>query len=184
MTKFSPKRAGNSLGRAFANIDANTADKLAELKQAMIDCDNDKAIERQLSKSWKHTYQQVKGCSDGAARKAWSRYSSAALAGRTTTQTPADIAAKKAAQAKGTKDSKSGGATPSVVTQANEGNKADDQPSGKVSGVEILAGAVERCQQLRKAANNDESFTPKEIAAFCTDIIRRIETATQSQMDV
>lgn len=113
--------------------------------------------------------------------KRWQLVSSAALAGTTV---EAQQYRNKPATAKGANDNKSGGATTSAVNEANAGDKATDQPSGKVGNVEMLTGAVERLTQVKREADKGETFTPKQIAALCTDIIRRIETASNVQMSV
>lgn len=173
------------LGRAFGQQEAKIETLLAELKAAFMACNADAEAERAFGKAWQASYMKARGANDTSARKAWSRYRGAALAGQTTVQTAADIKAKKAATAKGSKAKPAkGGALPAATAAANVGTRADGAKLGEASALELIIGAVGEMQGLRKAANGNELPTAKALAALCTSVIRKLEMATGRQLDI
>jgi hypothetical protein len=184
MTNVKTKTA-SQLGREFGAMDGKIETMLASLKSSLLACNADKKLEDKFAKDWKASYMKAKGANDTSARKAWSRYRGAALAGKKTTQSEADIRAKATAKkASGTKtQGAKGGAVPAAISQANTGSKADNQPSGKVGNAEIFSGAVTELRTMRTRASKGEIVTPKQLAAFCDSLIIRLEIASGLQLD-
>lgn len=169
---------------AFDHAERIIAERIQTLKGLLVraaeldESAGNKAATNAVRDAWGEGYQTARRCSNDARRKAWSRYRGAALSGQSGTQSPADRKAKaKAAQ--GSEATPKGGAN-GAQTSAPAHKSAET--SGEVIDIELARGIASQAATLRVEVEAGNMPTPRQLAAFCADIITRCEIATGSQL--